>query len=108
MAQIPEEVCFVGHTHQLRLVSLTGDAVTNERLEQGVRTLPPGVRFIVNAGAVGQPRDGDLRAKYCIYDPAIRELTVRFVPYDAQTAARKILAAGQPRAFAERLAQVDE
>ena len=108
MDQISEDVCFVGHTHMLRLVSLVGDEVTAERLEQGMRILPPGVRFIVNAGAVGQPRDDDLRAKYCIYDPTTRELTVRFVSYDAKTAARKILAAEQPRVFAERLAQVDE
>ena len=108
MAQIPEEVCFVGHTHQLRLLSIIGNELKQERLEEGVRVLAPGVRYIVNAGAVGQPRDGDPRAKFCVYDPASRELTVRFVSYDAKAAAGKILAAGQPRVFAERLAQVDE
>ena len=105
MDDIAEDVCFVGHTHQLRLVSILGGELAGSRLEEGTRVLAPGASHIVNAGAVGQPRDGNTKAKYCLFDPATRELTVRFVAYDAETAARKIIASGQPAVFAERLLQ---
>jgi len=103
MARLSEDVCFVGHTHLLGLTSLAGGELRQSLLKEGSRVLEPGERHLVNAGAVGQPRDGDPRAKYCLFDPASRELTVRFVSYDARKAAGKILEAGQPRIFAERL-----
>lgn len=107
LRQVMEEadwaICFVGHTHRLRLVSLAGEELRDLRLEAGTRVLKPGARHLVNAGAVGQPRDGDNRAKYLIYDPESRELTVRFVDYDFEAAAGKIIASGQPQGFAERL-----
>jgi len=105
MGQILEDVCFVGHTHRLKLVTIRPNALTRSPLYEGTLRLERGPRHIVNAGAVGQPRDGDPRAKYLIFDPASRALTVRFVPYDAQTAAGKILASGQPRVYAERLVE---
>jgi len=108
LASLPERVCFIGHTHQLRLVSLVEGLLRNQRLGEGSRLLEPGGRHLVNAGAVGQPRDGDARAKYCLFDTRSRRLTVRCVPYDAGTAARKILDAGQPRVFAERLADLGQ
>ena len=107
MTGIPEEVSFVGHTHQLRLLSLRNGRLEGTRLAEGGRVLEPGIRHIVNAGAVGQPRDGNPKAKYCLYDTLSRELTVRFVSYDAATAAQKIIAAGQPRVYADRLTTVD-
>jgi len=108
MGQIPEDVCFVGHTHRLKLVTIRPDAFTRCSLFEGTVRLERGPRHIVNAGAVGQPRDGDPRAKYLIFDPVSRALTVRYVSYDAQTAAAKILASGQPRVFAERLVESPE
>jgi diadenosine tetraphosphatase ApaH/serine/threonine PP2A family protein phosphatase len=105
MERIPEDVCFVGHTHQLRLVRVQNGSLMGERLSEGASRLDPGAKYIVNAGAVGQPRDGNPKAKYCLYDPAARELAVRFVDYDAKAAAAKIVASGQPRAFADRLTQ---
>ena len=107
MTGIPEDVSFVGHTHQLRLLSLRGGRLDGACLAQGRQILEPGVRHIINAGAVGQPRDGNPKAKYCLYDTLSRELTVRFVSYDAAAAAQKIIAAGQPRVYAERLTTVD-
>jgi predicted phosphodiesterase len=103
MEEADWEVCFVGHTHRLRLASLMGGEIRDLRLEAGTRALEPGARHLVNAGAVGQPRDGDRRAKYLIFDPEGRELTVRFVDYDFEAAAGKIIASGQPQTFAERL-----
>ena len=108
MTDLPEDVSFVGHTHQLRLVSLRDGRLDGARLPEGRQVLEPGIRHIVNAGAVGQPRDGNPKAKYCLYDTHTRELAVRFVSYDAAAAAKKIIEAGQPRVYAERLTTVDE
>jgi len=62
-------------------------------------------RFLVNAGSVGQPRDGDPRACYVIYDADAR--TVEFVrlEYDVDAAAAKIREAGLPEMLADRLYQ---
>ena len=104
MENLEEPVSFVGHTHLLRLVNLGADGeYASMRLERGARVLEPGARHLVNCGAVGQPRDGDCHAKYVLYDPATRALEVRFVEYDALGAARKIIAAGLPAVYAERL-----
>ena len=105
LALIPEDVCFVGHTHRLNLLKITRDEIARSPLGEGSRRLERGPRHIVNAGAVGQPRDGDLRAKYLVFDPVSRVLAVRFVPYDARAAARKIVSAGLPRVYAERLVE---
>lgn len=107
LSSLPETVCFIGHTHQLRLVSLLDGELVNKRLDDGRRVLDASGRHLVNAGSVGQPRDGDPRAKYCLYDTDTHTLTVRSVVYDARTAARKILDAGQPKVFAERLTELD-
>jgi len=107
LSSLPEKVCFIGHTHQLRLVSLQDGELRNMRLGDGRRVLEASARHLVNAGSVGQPRDGDPRAKYCLYDTDTRTLTVRSVVYDAKAAARKILDAGQPKVFAERLTDLD-
>lgn len=104
MVNLEEPVSFVGHTHMLRLVSLgPGGEYSSKRLVCGGRVLDSGARHLVNCGAVGQPRDGDCHAKYVVYDPRTRELDVRFVSYDALGAARKIIAAGLPAVYAERL-----
>jgi diadenosine tetraphosphatase ApaH/serine/threonine PP2A family protein phosphatase len=66
--------------------------------------LDDGRRYLVNVGSVGQPRDRDPRACYAIWDRAARSVTIRRVAYDHVAAAAKILAAGLPRALADRLA----
>ncbi len=61
-------------------------------------------RQIFNCGSVGQPRDGDPRASYLIYDDQRRVIEFYRVAYDFHRTAEKILAAGLPKAFALRLA----
>ena len=69
--------------------------------------LDDGRRYLVNVGSVGQPRDRDPRACYAIWDLEARAVTIRRVLYDHAAAAAKILAAGLPRALADRLAHVE-
>ena len=61
-------------------------------------------RYLVNCGAVGQPRDGDPRAAYGILDTETRTLSLQRVEYDVAAAQAKILAAGLPDVLAQRLA----
>ncbi|MFZ2446824.1 MAG: metallophosphoesterase family protein [Syntrophobacteraceae bacterium] len=98
-----QRICFVGHTHTLRLVSWKGGRVIRAGLERGVTRLDAGARHIVNIGSVGQPRDGNRDAKYVVWNSAEDTLDVRFVPYDAVATAEKIIRVGFPRINADRL-----
>ncbi len=98
-----EWIIFVGHTHNLKLVAFDGHAVVKKSLRQGIVPLSAQHRYIVNAGSVGQPRDGNNAAKYVIVDTLALSLEVRFVPYDIAAVYRKIIDAGLPKSHAERL-----
>ncbi|HOV84854.1 MAG TPA: metallophosphoesterase family protein [Syntrophobacteraceae bacterium] len=98
-----EKMCFVGHSHALALVSFDGKKVEHDLFPEGIIHLPRGRKYIVNAGSVGQPRDGDSRAKYVVWDSRKRRLEVHMVPYDVGKTVRKILELGFPPHNAERL-----
>jgi predicted phosphodiesterase len=94
-------VCFFGHTH-VPMVFIRDESVRRERVEH-VR-IEPGKKYFINMGSVGQPRDGNWRAAYCIYD-AESNLVQQFrVKYDIAAVQKKIAEAGLPRILSERLA----
>ena len=64
-----------------------------------------GMKYFINTGSVGQPRDGDWRACYVIYDMPSSTVTFRRVEYDILATQDKIRAAGLPDVLADRLAQ---
>jgi diadenosine tetraphosphatase ApaH/serine/threonine PP2A family protein phosphatase len=66
--------------------------------------IEPGRKYFINAGSTGQPRDGDWRAAYCIFDSEKNVIELHRVKYDLDTAQKKIISAGLPRLLAERLA----
>jgi diadenosine tetraphosphatase ApaH/serine/threonine PP2A family protein phosphatase len=100
-------LCFVGHSHLPGVWSVGSGGPDHcgrlDRPEARVH-LDDGRRYVINVGSVGQPRDRDPRACYAIWDREARSVTIRRVPYDHAAAAAKILAAGLPRALADRLA----
>ena len=99
-----EDICFVGHTHNLALFGFDGDRVSKEGLTQGIVELNPDSRYIVNVGSVGQPRDRqNNNAKYVIWDSERNTIEVRFVPYDVAVTADKIIELGFPEFNAIRL-----
>jgi diadenosine tetraphosphatase ApaH/serine/threonine PP2A family protein phosphatase len=59
---------------------------------------------LLNPGSVGQPRDGDWRAGFALYDDVVSVVRFYRVPYDLDRAQKKILAAGLPERLATRLA----
>ncbi len=102
MEKLPERICFVGHTHLLEMIRFDEDPCRRP-LGRGRYPLPEECRHVINVGSVGQPRDGDERAKYVIWDKGGRFLEVRFVPYDVEDTVRKILNSGLPEINAWRL-----
>jgi len=63
----------------------------------------PGKVFFVNPGSVGQPRDGDPRASFGVFDTAKREFQLVRVAYPIKQAADRVVEAGLPPFLAERL-----
>jgi len=100
-------VCLFGHTH-LPVVFVVANGVFDGFAPSGDHDIPvefrPDARYLVNAGAVGQPRDGDPRAAFAIYDDSAPRLLLKRVPYSIESAQRRILDAGLPTSLANRLA----
>lgn len=103
MDAIDETLCFTGHTHDIGLIEYDGATLVRNPLEKGVTHLNPGKKYIVNAGSVGQPRDGDNRAKYIVCDTKKMTIDLRYVSYDYKAAAEKIRLAGIPEEYARKL-----
>lgn len=103
MKKVPQRMIFVGHTH--RPIGYSFDEIDLEviLLQEGKTRLRSDSRYIVNVGSVGQPRDGDAHAKYVIYDTDADEVDLRFVDYDIQKTADRIIALGFPTVNARRL-----
>jgi diadenosine tetraphosphatase ApaH/serine/threonine PP2A family protein phosphatase len=59
--------------------------------------------YLLNPGSVGQPRNGDPRSSYLIFDTDDDTVRFRLVEYDISTTMRKIVDAGLPEFFATRL-----
>jgi diadenosine tetraphosphatase ApaH/serine/threonine PP2A family protein phosphatase len=99
-------VTFCGHTHLPALFHLTGTGkIAGFDPDAGVAMpLTAQRRWVAVIGAVGQPRDRNPAACYALYDDGPRTLTYVRVPYDVDTAARKIRDAGLPSFLAARLA----
>ncbi|HZU24827.1 MAG TPA: metallophosphoesterase family protein [Bryobacteraceae bacterium] len=105
---IESGTCFFGHTHLQggflchrngvqRLARPAGDV----RAESW--QIEPDQVYLLNPGSVGQPRDGDPRAAYALWDSEQRLVTFHRVAYDVPAAQEKILSAGLPDLLAQRL-----
>jgi predicted phosphodiesterase len=102
-------IAFFGHTHLQGgyswcsgdLQSMARPAARQNELWQ---KLDPEGYWLINAGSVGQPRDGDPRASYALFDSVSLELLQRRVVYDFEATRGKIAAAGLPDVLGSRLA----
>jgi predicted phosphodiesterase len=101
--RLEQTVCFAGHTHDLQIIEYDGTHVHRYPLPLGDSPLNPSFRYVINVGSVGQPRDGDKRAKYVIYDASSHTVSVKAVVYDPRFTAEKIIHAGIPGEYAARL-----
>ncbi|MGH7341249.1 MAG: metallophosphoesterase family protein, partial [Candidatus Rokuibacteriota bacterium] len=107
-------LCLYGHTHVPAIFQLSGerdeagggvtlDFVGPPRGPSFSLSVDGGVRYLVNCGAVGQPRDGDPRAAYGLLDTDARSVTIRRAEYDVAAAQAKVIEAGLPEVLAQRL-----
>lgn len=94
-------ICFHGHTHVPIIYSASNGGVVH--YEPCDFTVEVGQRLFINVGSVGQPRDGDPRASYVLYDMASRQIRFRRLAYDVAAAQARIRAAGLPERCAARL-----
>jgi len=94
-------ICFFGHTHAAALYRKRGRTIWSPPDDMVAITADE--RYLVNPGAVGQPRDGDPRAAFLIYDSGEGRLTFHRVGYDIAACQAKVIRAGLPPLLAERL-----
>ena len=66
-----------------------------------IKTLGSGT--IVNSGSVGQPRDGDRRASYVLYDGDSEVFQIRRVEYEVEVVDQEVQRVGLPKFLGERL-----
>ena len=96
-------IFFVGHTHRLQLVHSRGEEIVRRGLGEERIELLPEEKYLISAGSVGQPRDGDRRAKYLLWDEDAGSIDVCAVAYDIASTQRKIRELGFPEIYASRL-----
>jgi diadenosine tetraphosphatase ApaH/serine/threonine PP2A family protein phosphatase len=98
---------FCGHLHVPGLYHMTSDGRVGDFVPVPAVPMPllPQRRWLAVLGAVGQPRDHNPDACYALLDMQRGELTYVRVPYDVDTAARKIRDAGLPIWLSMRLEQ---
>ena len=106
MAAASRPLCLFGHTHvpaafRLAETLLPVGPLRGDRFRLQIEST---ARYLVNGGAVGQPRDGDPRASFALLDTTESTLTIVRVPYDVVGAQTKIIEAGLPDVLAHRLA----
>ena len=96
--------CFVGHTHLPVIYQLNGDQQLSNHIVPDVFVpiqLTP--RAIINPGSVGQPRDRNPLAAYCIFDTETHTLEYRRAEYDIQSVQVRMQAAQLPHRHIHRL-----
>lgn len=94
-----ESICFVGHSHLPVVFEENNGKI--KIAEPG--TLDKASRYIINIGSVGQPRDGDPRLAFGLFDTEQFEFKQIRINYDIETAAKKIINEGLPFQLAKRL-----
>ncbi len=87
------DLLFVGHTHEPAIYVL-GSSGTPRSVDPQDFTIDPGRRYFVNVGSVGQPRDKDPRACYCIYDTESRSVYWRRVSFEVEAYRKSLKATG--------------
>jgi len=103
-SSLTRQLCFFGHSHiQGGYMSRAGNVQSID--PQARLSILPGIKYLINPGSVGQPRDGDPRAAYAVVDLAHGRGSVSFerVSYDIGSVVRAIDRAGLPHWLGERL-----
>jgi diadenosine tetraphosphatase ApaH/serine/threonine PP2A family protein phosphatase len=108
----PMPLTFFGHTHIQGGFAVDGEQwetlrpvyQTRDKVETVELQLKQSAKYLINPGSVGQPRDGDPRAGFCLFDTEAYKISYTRVPYNIQAAQKHILDAKLPERLAARLA----
>lgn len=103
---------FFGHTHLQGGFFANGDSADGFRpeyrtigqAESVALQLKPDTRYLINPGSIGQPRDGDWRAAFALFDTEAQVVHFHRAPYNLKAAQDRIFAANLPPRLATRLA----
>jgi diadenosine tetraphosphatase ApaH/serine/threonine PP2A family protein phosphatase len=95
--------CLVGHSHVPLIFELIGDKVAYRMFSEGTELRLGKRRLIINPGGVGQPRDGDPRASYVLYDTEAQTIYHYRVEYDIPATQKKMEEQGLPMPLIMRL-----
>lgn len=100
------QICFIGHTHIPEYYIQEDNKIMCQNiklLDRSEIIISDNLRYIINCGSVGQPRDRDARASLGIYDSQKKKVEIIRVDYPRETTRRKMKEAGLPRILQERL-----
>lgn len=95
--------CLVGHSHIPFVFKQEDGGCSSIPLSEDIRQVPGKKRLIINPGAVGQPRDGDPRASYAIYDSDLGVVRLYRVAYDIAVTQQKMVKNNLPISLIVRL-----
>jgi len=106
LQDLKEHLCFIGHSHvPLYYAMDPRGRLTGGRKPAFTLRVDDQLRYIVNVGSVGQPRDYNPQSAYAIYDVDNKTIEVRRVPYNIQAVQRKMKEADLPPFLINRLSQ---
>lgn len=113
LASTPVQLTFFGHTHIQGGFSmrqgvheiLRPGAGDLKKAQESILRLGGAAKYLINPGSVGQPRDGDRRAAFAVFDDQGYTVAFHRVPYNIDAAQRHILKASLPERLATRLAE---
>jgi predicted phosphodiesterase len=99
------KLCLFGHTHIRKIwrMDVRGKVAPIEIPSDGMIRLNADEFYLLNPGSVGQPRNGDPRASYFIFDTENHTVSFKLVEYNVTSAIKKITDANLPDFFAQRL-----
>lgn len=87
------QFCCVGHTHVPAIIDHTAE----------LRPFTTTGRFLINVGSVGQPRDGDPRTSFGVYDAEAGTFEIVRLEYDVASTVEAMRREGLPRGLSDRL-----
>jgi len=101
-------LCFVGHSHVPFIMSYKSNRMPQIDLFLGsdvtIKMLP-GIRYMINPGSIGQPRDTNAKASFGILDTKQQTFRLIRIPYDIASVQKKIEERGLPEILSKRLGQ---
>lgn len=99
--QFGVSICFFGHTHVVAAYSYSLSEL--RFLEGSTINIEDSKKYLINPGSIGQPRDGDPRASFLIFDEDEKKIEFYRFPYDIDAVYREIIEAGQDQFLGKRL-----